>query len=73
MDIVTCGTKKSKKKKQGVCVNKFSVKPSSQYSCSFMSESEECRVKSEKCRAWARREAAQPAARQMYESMTPTM
>ena len=48
MDIVTCGTEKSKKKKQGVCVNKFSVKPSSQYSYSFMSESEECRVKSEK-------------------------
>ena len=31
-----------------VCVKKFSVKPSSQYRYSFMSESEECR-------AWARR------------------
>ena len=29
-----------------VCVNKFSVNPSSQYRYSFMSESEECRVKS---------------------------
>ena len=28
------------------CVNKFSVKPSSQYSYSFMSECEECRVQS---------------------------
>ena len=66
-----------KKKGRGgspsVCVNKFSVKPSTQYSYSFMSESEECRVQSEECGAWARREAAQPAARQMYESMTPTM
>ena len=31
-----------------VCVNKFSINPSSQYRYSFMSESE-------KCRAWARR------------------
>lgn len=53
-----------------VCVNKFSVKPSSQYSYSFMSESEECRVKSEE---HGPVEAAQPAARQMYESLTPTM